>query len=141
MTQQSEEQVYRQVADLYRSSPQRFLGALFEVMGDQICQTNRDNGWYDKPCSFVERLALLHSEISEALEEYRSPHPEPFSYQEMTVGGSTIPKPIGVPSELADVLIRLLELVHVEKIDLARATVAKMSYNKTRAYRHGQKRL
>jgi hypothetical protein len=31
-----------------------------------------DKGWYEEPRTFGESIALMHSELSEALEDYRS---------------------------------------------------------------------
>jgi NTP pyrophosphatase (non-canonical NTP hydrolase) len=104
-------------------------------------------GWTNP--TFGESIALIHSELSEALEEYRNglnPNenyyvtanntPTPLPYND---NPDILNKPAGIPSELADTLIRILHLCGIYDIDAAVAT--KMAYNETRAYRHGGKRL
>jgi GNAT superfamily N-acetyltransferase len=54
---------------------------------------------------------------------------------------STIPKPEGVGSEAADLLIRLLDTCERRGIDLAFEFRRKLRYNQTRSYRHGGRRL
>lgn len=68
-------------------------------------------------------LALIHSEVSEALEAYR-------------VGSMT-----GLGLELADVVIRVLGLAHGLEIDLAAAVLSKLTANRDRPHRHGGKLL
>lgn len=50
-------------------------------------------------------------------------------------------KPVGLPSEAADVLIRLLDTCQRHGIDLQAETVQKLEYNATRGHRHGGKVL
>ena len=49
-------------------------------------------------------------------------------------------KPEGVPTELADVIIRILDFCEWAGIDLQAIMEQKHAYNLTRAYRHGNKR-
>jgi NTP pyrophosphatase (non-canonical NTP hydrolase) len=77
-----------------------------------------------------EKLCLIHSEVSEALEDYRNGNLQ-ADYE-----GS---KPVGFPSELADILIRVFDLAGALGIDLDKAVAEKMSYNQTRSHRHGGK--
>lgn len=92
-------------------------------------------GWYDgedAKRNIPEMLALIHSEVSEALEDYRTG----TMLEDVTVHG----KPIGFPSELADVVIRIGDLCGYLGIDLEAAVTDKMAYNATRPYRHGGKK-
>lgn len=60
-----------------------------------------DHGWWDGERTFPEIVALIHSEVSEALEEYRNGRLP----TEVYTGNNG--KPEGIPIELADVIIRV----------------------------------
>lgn len=95
--------------------------------------TAQKKGWWDEPTNIPEKLALIHSEISEALEDYRDGH------MQVTFAGPNN-KPTGFPVELADAIIRILDLAAHMDCDLQTVLELKMQYNKTRPYRHGGKR-
>lgn len=83
-----------------------------------------------------EDIALMHSELSEALEDIRAgKRLDELSYS--AIDG----KPCGVPSELADVVIRILHFCGRHEIDLGRAIIHKMAYNRKRPFKHGGKTL
>jgi NTP pyrophosphatase (non-canonical NTP hydrolase) len=50
-------------------------------------------------------------------------------------------KPEGIPSEMADIVIRVLDFCYRYKIDLEEVLLEKLAHNKTRGYRHGGKRI
>lgn len=99
----------------------------------RVARINEDNGWYEEDRTFGEDVALLHSEVSEALEAYRE-----WGYWDATKPGA---KPEGVGSELADIFIRLLDTCHRRGFNLATEFERKLEHNKSRGYRHGGKRL
>lgn len=97
-------------------------------------QGAHNRGWHDKPRSFGDLIALCHSELSEALESYRV---IPDVQRSWLHDG----KPEGVPSELADVLIRIADMCWELDIDLEAALIEKLAFNQSRSYRHGSKAL
>jgi NTP pyrophosphatase (non-canonical NTP hydrolase) len=120
----------------------------------EVRAVNVANGWFDDSRSFGDGIALLHSEVSEALEAFRSwrtrdatgdPQPMPACCAQSGVGACDdaphLPKPEGVGSELADVLIRLLDECDRQGIDLQAEFDRKLAYNATRGHKHGGKSL
>lgn len=101
-----------------------------------IHQNAADHGWWDKPRNFAEVIALCHSELSEALEEYRNDKP-PVYYPDEKDGLRG--KPEGLAVELADCVIRILDYCGYAGIDMDAVLSEKHEYNKSRPYRHGGK--
>ena len=79
------------------------------------------------------KLMLIVSEVAEAQDELRKGHAADETYHSL---GN---KPEGVPSELADVVIRVLDFCYTEGIDLESIIEEKLAYNATREYKHGKK--
>jgi NTP pyrophosphatase (non-canonical NTP hydrolase) len=104
-------------------------------MGAEIHQIAEDHGWWAEPRTFGDIIALIHSEASEALEEFRTGH----EADDLYMGDDE--KPEGVPSEFADIIIRVLDACYQFGIDIDEAMAVKMGYNRTRPFRHGGKVL
>jgi NTP pyrophosphatase (non-canonical NTP hydrolase) len=92
----------------------------------QLCneafETAKSKGWHDEKKETGTLLALIHSEVSEALEADRKGNTENFV------------------EELADVCIRVFDLCGSRGIDLEAAITKKMEFNRTRSYKHGGKK-
>lgn len=93
-------------------------------------ETAVKHGFWDRPPEIGTSIALIHSELSEALEEVRAAKPRLY------YNGN---KPEGVSIELADAVIRVADLCGYLGIDLNEAVEIKMEYNKSRPYKHGKK--
>ena len=110
-----------------------------ETLQEKIHQGNVDAGWWTdldtlqslaEECRIrtrfgkalvAEKLALIHSEISEAMEGARK-----------NLMDDKLPHRKMIEVELADALIRILDLAGALHLDLAGAVQEKLMYNKTR---------
>ena len=135
---------------------------MLNQLRDEIHQNAVEHGWWEEERSFGDIIALCHSELSEALEEYRNGMPmkynkckellqeddpkdricEPIDCDQCCEGcPDFIDKPEGIAIELANCIIRILDYCGKAGIDIEEALRIKHEYNKTRPYRHGGRKL
>lgn len=106
-------------------------------LSKQVHRIAKEHGWWEPPVDgFPVKLALMHSELSEALEEYRNGR----ALNEIYYAPDS-DKPEGIPIELADCIIRILDWCQANDIDIEVALTLKIAYNETRPHRHGGKKL
>ncbi len=111
-------------------------------LAKEYYENSKSKGFWDNPRNVGEMIALMHSELSEALEELRNGRPLTEIYYEVKQYNETtnaiIEKPCGFGVELADCMIRIMESAYGLGIDLEKALKLKHEYNKTRLHKHGK---
>lgn len=90
-------------------------------MAFDIHDTALEKGFWDDT-SIPEKLALIHSEVSEVLEADRKDHGKE-----------------AVEEELADILIRTLDLCSHLQMDVDKVMKMKTEKNRSRTHKHGNK--
>jgi len=96
-----------------------------------IHATAKSKGWWDGPRNDAELICLMHSELSEALESLRAGDPP----------DDKVPEFSGMEAELADTIIRILDMAEARGLRVIDAMLAKHEMNKTRSYKHGGKKF
>lgn len=126
-------------------------------LAQEIHKNAVEHGWWERNRDFPEIAALIHSEVSEAVEEWRNGKPLLyFRVETEQADGTVVPecrtddgdgdyqrrglKPEGIAAELADAVIRILDYAAAVGIDIDEVIMAKHAYNKDRPYQHGGKR-
>lgn len=137
-----------------------FVAHGIRTLATSVSNTAHAHGWWDgetegfggKPKrNMGEMIALMHSELSEALEAWRDgdditrvsyTSPDGALIDQYYVDRGMLTenaKPVGVASEFADVIIRVLDTCHTLGIPIVEALLTKSRYNISRPYRHGGK--
>ena len=115
----------------------------------EVHQIAVDHGWWDDPenDNVPTKIALMHSELSEALEEFRNDRMDLYWGERTTygVGGEALvtigEKPEGFGVELADAVIRIFDLASRLGLDMGALVELKMEYNRGRPHKHGGRRV
>lgn len=120
-------------------------------LSDEMAEVNEANGWWDRWKAvqgdeeamvdhMVAKLGLITTEVSEAIEEIRNYGAAAADPDHNFDGVSG--KPVGLTSEIADVIIRAIDFASLVGItDLPEVIEKKIAHNATRGVLHGGKRV
>jgi len=116
-------------------------------------EVSRSKGWWEPGSNKSDAvlISLMHSEVSEALEDYRMGHAPNESWLELTseIGGVKVSvrddingkKPCGVPSELSDVVIRIGDYFGGRNLDLEEAHKRTLDLDPVKDFEDGLARI
>ena len=121
----------------------------FHAEGDELRANAASEHEYDTAMLrnyYMVKVGLIMSEGAEALEELRSGRPVGQNYYTDSDGNEVprlsvnakLNKPEGVPSEIADIVIRCFDFADEAGFSLIEVILEKLAYNDTRAHMHGK---
>ena len=116
---------------------QKRLTENLNELSKTIHEDNCKKGFYDTEVTISQQIVLIHSELSEAIEADRKGG---YAPKELIASGD-FEKLIKntFEDEIADSIIRLLDLCGHRNIDIEKHINMKLEYNKKREYKHGKK--
>lgn len=103
----------------------------FDIIQLEVHSIAVEKGWWEQERNQAEMIALMHSELSEALEGMRHGN-QPSDH---------IPAFSAVEEEMADVIIRIMDFAHGGGFNISEALLAKLAFNRTRPHKHGGKKF
>lgn len=115
------------------------------ALASSIFEINKEKGFWDKERNIGEMLMLVTSELGEAMEAHRKGKFANWEYFEKDKTNisenSAFQNHIkdSFEDEIADAVIRLLDMSAGLGINLEKQIEAKINYNKTREKLHGKK--
>ncbi len=119
-------------------------------LAKQIHKNNKEKGFHKRHIEVGTLIALMHSELSEALEAHRKNRSAdltqfdferqgtPFHEKSITAMAFEDNIKDTIEDEMADTIIRILDFCGLHDIDIQRHLTLKLAYNESRAEKHGK---
>lgn len=112
----------------YGHTDEEYFVAYFNRLQAKAHANAVAKGFWDDNRSDGESIALIHSEVSEALEGLRNGNPP----------DDKVPQHGNAETELGDAVIRIMDLAGKKGWNVAQAMIDKMVFNASRPYKHGR---
>lgn len=104
------------------------LSIAIDALAIQVHRNAREKGFWDASQNMGEKLMLVVTELGEALEGLRK-----------DLKDEHLPEYDSFDVEVADAIIRLLDISQFRGVNIGQIINDKMNYNKTRERLHGKK--
>ncbi len=122
---------------------------MINKLATEIHENNKKKGFHQSESNVGELLCLIHSEVSEALEAYRTRNHSTRSPSIQILESDNVNFcemfecyiKNTFEDEMADIIIRVLDLCALRDIDIEGHIMAKIRYNENREYKHGNKKF
>lgn len=116
-------------------TPNLFVDTFDDIQTEAHRNSAQHGFWREGVTTTVilSKLALIHSEVSETLEIARDPQRRPEEVWYRHDG-----KPEGMGPEMADIVIRVMDLAEALGIPLAERILQKQEFNRSRPHMHGK---
>lgn len=119
---------------------------MINELAEKAHANSKSKGFFDNERNIGEMLCLIHSEVSEALEADRKgeyARVKEFELSEVQDRPFELCFPDYIKDtfedELADIMIRVMDLAAYKNIDLEKHIKLKMRFNALREHKHGKK--
>ena len=121
------ENIYLKIA-LSPEQADSYFVTMFKRIAESAHNCSKKNGFWEGEQNDGEKIALMHSELSEALEALRKKNPPDDKIKNFSA----------VEAELADVIIRIMDYGVARNMKIAQAVIEKNKYNMERPFKHGK---